>query len=212
MSDEPRTCAHAHTFTPLLSSFCGSQLPDCITHWTLPPLPASLSFQMSYVRHPALRDKDRNSVSKWDLATFKLSSDSCRKGAWGGSTMQWQGRRETPPPPIFMITVKIDVQWVYENPYFCLCAPWRLEYSTMFMPHRRLDVQASHMDYTQTATLSCMNDDSVIIFRKTCGLVECIILILHYRVSDVPLGPFCFSRLWGGTLGVIIMGYTCREL
>lgn len=103
-----------HTFTPLLSYFCGSQLPDSVTlHWKLPPLPASLSFQMSYVRHPALRDKDRHSISKWDLATSKLSSDSCRKGAWGGSTVQWQGRREI--PPAFMITVKIDVQWVYEN-------------------------------------------------------------------------------------------------
>lgn len=123
MSDEPRTCAHAHIFTPLLSSFCGSQLPDCVTlHWKLPPLPASLSFQMSYVRHPALRDKDRHSVSKWDLTTSKLSSESRRKGAWGGSTVQWQGRRKT-PPPAFMLRVKIDVQWVYENiSLFCLCA------------------------------------------------------------------------------------------
>lgn len=101
----------------------------------------------------------RHSVSKWDLATSKLSSDSRRKGAWGGSTVQWQGRREI-PPPAFMLTVKIDVQWVYENiSLFCLCDPWRLEYSTMFVPPRRLDVQASHMGYTQTATLSCMNDD-----------------------------------------------------
>ncbi len=124
MSDEPRTCAHAHThtFTPLLSSFCGSQLPDCITHWTLPPLPASLSFQMSYVRHPALRDKDRNSVSKWDLATSKLSSDSCRKGAWGGSTMQWQGRRETPPPNLHDNSKNRCTMSVWKSLFLPLCS------------------------------------------------------------------------------------------
>ncbi len=59
---------------------------------------------------------------KSDLTTSKLSSDSRRKGAWGGSTVQWQGRRKI-PPPAFMLRVKIDVQWVYENiSLFCLCA------------------------------------------------------------------------------------------
>lgn len=160
MSDEPRTCAHAHIFTPLLSSFCGSQLPDCVTlHWKLPPLPASLSFQMSYVRHPALRDKDRHSVSKWDLTTSKLSSDSRRKGVWGGSTMQWQGRRKTPCPSLHANSKNRCTMSVWKYLSFLPLCSWRLEYSTMFVPPRRLDVQASHMDYTQTATLSCMKDD-----------------------------------------------------
>ncbi len=119
-----RTHTHIHTTALFFLWLSAARL-----HYTLniAPLPASLSFQMSYVRHPALRDKDRNSVSKWDLATSKLSSDSCRKGAWGGSTMQWQGRRET-PPPTFMITVKIDVQWVYEIPLFAfvLLGGWNI--------------------------------------------------------------------------------------
>ncbi len=174
---------HTHTFTPLLSSFCGSQLPDCITHWTLPPLPASLSFQMSYVRHPALRDKDRNSVSKWDLATSKLSSDSCRKGAWGGSTMQWQGRRETPPPNLHDNSKNRCTMSVW-NPSFCLCAPWRLEYSTMFMPHRRLDDQASHITPKQLRYHVWMMILSLFT-EKHVEFVECIILILHYRIKPL---------------------------
>lgn len=158
VSDEPRTCADAHTFTPLLSYFCGSQLPGSVTlHWKLPPLPAFLSFQMSYVRHPALRDKERHSVSKWDLATSKLSSDSRRKGAWGGSTVQWQGRREIPP------------SLHANNKNKCTMSVWKyLSFFVFVLPGGRKiprcschpeDIQASQTDYTQTATVSCMNDE-----------------------------------------------------
>lgn len=88
-----------HTFTPRLSYFCGSQLADRVTlHWKLPPLPASLSSQMSYVRRPALRDKDRHSVSKRDLATSKLSCESRRKGGMRGFYQAVTGQKEIPPP------------------------------------------------------------------------------------------------------------------